>query len=160
MEIILWRHAEAEDAAHATGASADAARPLTKHGHKQAKKMAAWLGARLSADCRMLVSPAVRAQQTAAALDRRFDTSPALAVGAAPKAVLAAARWPDGPGTVLIVGHQPTLGRAAALALWGRDEDWNLKKGAMVWIAQRSGNVDGGGRQDCVLRAALSPDLL
>ncbi|HEX7466215.1 MAG TPA: histidine phosphatase family protein, partial [Usitatibacter sp.] len=39
MELILWRHAEAEDA----GGGGDLARSLTKRGRKQAAKMAEWL---------------------------------------------------------------------------------------------------------------------
>jgi phosphohistidine phosphatase len=37
MELILWRHAEAEDGIP------DMARELTSKGKKQAKHMAAWL---------------------------------------------------------------------------------------------------------------------
>ena len=37
MELILWRHAEAEDG------SPDAARKLTAKGEKQAQKLARWL---------------------------------------------------------------------------------------------------------------------
>ena len=153
MEIILWRHAEAEDAA-----LSDAARKLTKRGHKQAAKMAAWLRERLPGDCRVLASPAVRTQQTVAALARPFITSTAVAVGAAPETLLAEAGWPRGHGTVLIVGHQPTLGRVAARLLLGRDEDWSLKKGALVWIAQRTNGKDSG--RGGMLRAALTPDLV
>ena len=45
MEIILWRHAEAEDGV--PGRVPDAARALTHRGQKQAKKMAKWLLERL-----------------------------------------------------------------------------------------------------------------
>src|SRR5262245_23237221 len=72
MNLILWRHADAEDAA--PGASDDA-RGLTAKGEKQAKRMAAWLKSRLLDDAEILVSPARRAQQTAQALTRRFQTS-------------------------------------------------------------------------------------
>ena len=54
MELILWRHADAEDGVP------DEARRLTAKGRKQAEKMAAWLTARLPADCRVMVSPATR----------------------------------------------------------------------------------------------------
>ena len=59
MELILWRHAEAEDG------YPDLERALTEKGHEQAKKMADWLKSRLPKDTQVLVSPAKRAQQTA-----------------------------------------------------------------------------------------------
>ena len=59
MELILWRHADAEDA----NGKEDAARELTKKGRKQAERMAKWLRPRLDGDWRILVSPAKRALQ-------------------------------------------------------------------------------------------------
>jgi len=43
MDLILWRHAEAEDA----GGKPDLERNLTRHGRKQAARMAEWLKPRL-----------------------------------------------------------------------------------------------------------------
>ena len=54
MQLILWRHAEAEDA----NGKDDLDRALTKKGHLQAERMAKWLRSRLPEDCRILVSPA------------------------------------------------------------------------------------------------------
>ena len=110
MELILWRHAEAED-----GLS-DMARRLTAKGEKQADKMAAFLRTHLPQDTRILVSPAKRTQQTAQALSKNFITEPAIAPGASPQAILKAANWleDEGKGSVLIVGHQPSLGDVAA----------------------------------------------
>src|ERR1017187_9271529 len=114
MELILWRHAEAED-----GLS-DMARQLTAKGAKQADKMAAFLRPRLPQDTRILVSPAKRAQQTAQALTKNFTTEPAIAPGASPQAILKAVHWLKNEGCVLIVGHQPTLGEVAALLMAGK----------------------------------------
>lgn len=61
MDLILWRHAEAEDSVP------DSERKLTAKGCKQAEKVGGWLAERLPDDARILVSPAARAQQTAAA---------------------------------------------------------------------------------------------
>jgi phosphohistidine phosphatase len=149
MDLILWRHAEAEDGAP------DAERALTARGRKQAKTIARWLRKRLPDGCRILVSPAVRAQQTAAALALEFATEPRVDVGAAANEVLAAAGWPEGGDAVLVVGHQPTLGRAAALALTGAAADWTIKKGAVWWLKRRV--RDGAG--EVVLRAVIGPDL-
>lgn len=149
MDLILWRHADAEP----HGARPDLERRLTPKGQQQAERMAAWLVARLPADALVLASPAVRCQQTAAALARPVRTVEAIAPDVPGRAVLDAAGWPAGPGgTVVVVGHQPTLGLAAALALTGRAEGWSMKKAAAWWI-----RGDGG---EAELLAALGPALL
>lgn len=151
MDLILWRHAEAEDGVP------DAERRLTAKGERQAKRMAKWLAARLPADARVIASPALRACQTAQALRSEFETSSALGTGMGARALLAAAGWPSAArGTRVLVGHQPTLGEAAALALTGTAAPWSLKKGALVWLTRRR----RGAHAETVLRAALSPDLL
>jgi phosphohistidine phosphatase len=147
MELILWRHAEAEDGVP------DPARPLTKRGRKQAKTMAKWLKDRLPRRCMILVSPAIRAQQTAEALGRKFSTAPEIDVGVPALKVLQRAGWPSESGTVIVVGHQPTLGRIAARLLSGAEAEWSIKKGAIWWIERRA--RDG----EVVLRAAIDPDL-
>jgi len=149
MELILWRHADAEDAAPGVP---DASRKLTASGGKQARRMAAWLKKQLPGGVVVLASPARRAQQTAQALTRQFKTSPEVGTAASPQSVLNAAGWPDGEGAVLVVGHQPTLGQAAALALTGRVQDWSVQKGAIWWIESR-------GRDEAVVRAVVAPDL-
>src|ERR1700730_11276879 len=89
MDLILWRHAEAEPG------EPDLGRRLTAKGIQQAERMATWLDHHLPDTCKILVSPADRAQQTALALKRKFRTAPELAPGASVSAVLAAAGWPD-----------------------------------------------------------------
>ena len=148
MELILWRHADAADGIP------DSERKLTEKGAKQAARMAKWLRARLADDAVVFASPATRTQQTASALTRDFKTVPALGLAATAEGVLRAAGWPDTDGTVVIVGHQPTLGETAALLLTGATAPWLFKKGAIVWVARRA---DAATTQ---LRAALSPDLL
>lgn len=150
MELILWRHAEAEDA---TGDMRDLDRQLTPRGRKQARRMAIWLEQVLPASCRILVSPARRTVQTADALGRKYRLCEDIAPDAAPEALLAAAGWPDGKGPVLLVGHQPTLGETAALLLTGTTSPLSIRKGCVWWIASRE---DGKGN---VLRAVVSPDL-
>jgi phosphohistidine phosphatase len=149
MDLILWRHAEAEDGLP------DKTRKLTAKGEKQAREMAEWLRARLPDKTRVLCSPATRTVQTAKALTDAPEILPALGVGASTASILAAADWP-GNGTVVVVGHQPTLGQIAALLLSGQEQDWSIKKGAVWWITNRV-------RQDeaqTVLRAAMGPDML
>ena len=150
MDLILWRHAEAEDS------TPDMARALTSKGEKQAAQMARWLREHLPKDTRILVSPATRTQQTAEALTHDFETEPASAPGASFATVLAKVRWPEARGAVLVVGHQPTLGQVAAMLISGHPSDWVLKKGAIMWLTHR---VRGEAPQ-VVLRATLSPDLV
>ena len=148
MDLILWRHAEAEDA----GRGGDLARALTARGRAQAERMAAWLAPRLPAGARVLASPARRCQETVAALGRPATTVDAIGPGAGGEAVLAAAGWPGEAGAVVVVGHQPTLGLAAALALGESDSRRSLRKGAVCWL--RGGPGEGGAR----LHASRSPD--
>jgi len=145
MDLILWRHAEAE------AGSPDSARKLTGHGLEQARRIAAWLKPRLPGNCEILVSPAARAQQTAQALGMAFTTTPAVGTDAAPVDVIAAAGWPARRVATLIVGHQPTLGRLAALLLSGAEADREIGKGALWWIRHSGGETR--------LFAAIDPEL-
>jgi phosphohistidine phosphatase len=153
MDLILWRHAEAFELRELTD---DLDRALTPKGERQAQRMAAWLNRQLPAGTRVLASPARRTQQTAAALDRRVKTVPALAPDGTVEGLLAAARWPDAREPVLVVGHQPTLGLAAAYLLTGEAAAWPLRKGAFIWLRAR----ERDGEQQVVLHAALGVDLL
>jgi phosphohistidine phosphatase len=150
MDLILWRHAEAEEG------GPDLARVLTAKGRKQAGRVADWLQQRLPAKFTLLASPAARAQQTAEALEARIKTVERLAPGARVADILEAAGWPDHKGAVVVVGHQPDLGNAVAHLLAGSRADWSIKKGALVWIADRERDSEA----QVVLRAAISPDLL
>jgi phosphohistidine phosphatase len=144
MELILWRHADAEDGAP------DLERRLTRKGRKQAARVAKWLLEHLPDEFVVLASPAARAQETAEALGEKIKTVNELAPGASVKKILQAAGWPDREGTVIIVGHQPDLGAAAA-HLCGVNAGWSLKKGGLFWF-EHSHPIE--------VRAVISPDLL
>jgi phosphohistidine phosphatase len=49
-----------------------------------------------------------------------------IAPGAPVSAILKAAGWPDSKGTVVIVGHQPDLGRVAAFLVAGAHADVSI----------------------------------
>ena len=153
MDLILWRHAEAES--HGAAAD-DLARRLTTKGERQAERMAAWLNRRLPQTTRIVVSPAKRAQQTAKALDRGFRTLGSIAPGASVDDVLAAARWPDAAEPVLVVGHQPALGAVAARLVAGLDAEWPMKKAAVWWLRLRERADEEG----MLVQAVQSPDFL
>jgi phosphohistidine phosphatase len=153
MDLILWRHAEA---ALESDGHDDLERALTAKGERHAERMAEWLNRRLAHSTRILVSPALRCQQTAKALGRKFRTVGEIAPGASAESLLRAARWPDSSEPVLVVGHQPTLGMAASLALNGVAQAWSVKKCAAWWIRHRPGDNDS----HIVLQAVQSPDCL
>jgi phosphohistidine phosphatase len=149
MDLLLWRHAEAVDG------SPDQTRELTERGLKQARQMARWLDERRPKRLRILVSPTVRTRQTASAFARDFEIVPALGPEGSVADIIAATGWPDSRAACLVVGHQPGLGRLAALLLSGAEADWTIKKGALWWFSNR---VRDGDTQT-ILRAAVPPDL-
>ena len=150
MDLILWRHCEAE------AGEPDLGRRLTPKGAKQAERMAEWLERHLPDSCRILVSPADRAQQTALALQRKSRTVSELGPGASVTAALAAANWPDSREPVMLVGHQPTLGMIASFLLSGEEAYWSVRKGAVWWLSNRV--RDNGSA--IVLKVVIGPDFL
>jgi phosphohistidine phosphatase len=150
MDLILWRHADA------TEGGRDLERKLTAKGRKQAARVSEWLAARLPSRYVVLASPARRARETADALGARYKIVERLAPGAAPADILQAAGWPGHKGAVIVVGHQPDLGRVAAALLAGADAQWTVKKGGLWWLNNRKRE----GESQVVVRVVLSPDLL
>lgn len=150
MHLILWRHAEAADTLP------DLKRELTRKGQRQARTIAAWLTPRLPANTRVITSPAQRAMQTASALTQRATVVDVIAPGAPARALLAAAGWPDARQPVVLVGHQPALGEAAAILLAGEELPWSIKKAGLWWFVSRQRNDE----TQIVLRAVMSPEML
>jgi len=150
MDLLLWRHAEAEDGED------DMKRRLTERGERQARRMAEWLRENQPKDLRIIVSPAIRTQQTAEALKLPFETHRKIGPEACVSELIAACGWPDAQGSVLIVGHQPSLGHLASLLLAGHEADWSIKKGAVWWLSNRLRR----GETQTVLRAVIPVELL
>ncbi|MDP2172129.1 MAG: histidine phosphatase family protein [Rhodocyclaceae bacterium] len=153
MDLILWRHAEAEEAGKNLP---DKKRRLTARGEKQAHDMAKWLKSQMPKKVKILVSPAVRALQTAHTLALPFEVESRMAVGADAAHLIAVTEWPAYSGAILLVGHQPALGRLAALLLGGCEADWIIKKGGVWWFSRRSRE----GQDQTVLRAVMNPEML
>lgn len=116
MELYLLRHAEAG------AAPRDDDRRLTRHGHEQARAVAAglvWLDLDLTA---ILSSPLPRAVQTAqpiaGALGCNLTTADALAIGHTPEEALALIANPS--DRLLLIGHQPQLTAIARAVAGGR----------------------------------------
>jgi phosphohistidine phosphatase len=161
-QLILWRHAEAEELAQSTVTrwtpakrAQDQERALTSRGRAQARRMAEWLRARLPDKVRVLSSPARRCIETAQALTKDFEQLPELGPEHDSADLLRAIGWPDLPGTLILIGHQPTLGRVAAMMMTGREADWSVKKGSIWWFARRL----RGDHTQHVLRSVMAPDM-
>lgn len=160
MDLILWRHAEAvdhPDLEHGLpGDTQDLARRLTPRGEKQAARMAAWLDRQLPNGARVLASPAQRSEQTALALGRKCKLRDELLPGAEALALLELVQWPGGKSPVVVVGHQPTLGRVIARLLDLNEEDCTMKKGSLWWLRHRERN----GVWQTVIVTVQTPELL
>jgi phosphohistidine phosphatase len=151
MDLILWRHAEAEDE---SASGDDLQRALTPRGEKQAARVGAWLDRQLPEGTRILCSPALRCEQTVLTLGRKFKVHKALAPGAAVGDLLDAAHWPSSKQAVVIVGHQPVLGELIANLLGMEDGSCPVRKGAVWWLRTRE--RDGG--EQAVVVAVQSPE--
>lgn len=150
MDLILWRHGEASET---EGSIADAERELTERGRRQADMVAEWLRNQPLRKVVVLSSPAKRAVQTARTLGLPVKVKTQLGVGANTADLLAAADWPDHAGAIILVSHQPALGRLASLLLAGEEADWTVKKGGVWWFTNRVRRDE----TQTVLRAVLNP---
>lgn len=153
MDLILWRHAEAQDAPDGRD---DLQRALSARGEKQAARMAEWLDRQLPSGLRVLCSPARRTEQTAQALGRKYKLRAELLPGGTPHELLELAQWPRARGAVLVVGHQPVLGQAIAQLLGLQTEELAVRKGSVWWLRQRQRQE----QLETVLMAVQSADFL
>jgi phosphohistidine phosphatase len=153
MDLILWRHAEAIDL---DLVGDDMVRYLTPRGEKQAKRMAAWLDRQMPDGAKVWSSPAVRTEQTASALERKFKVSADLAPLATPEQLLQLVQWPHGKGCTLVVGHQPTLGQVVSRLVGLHESECALKKGSLWWLRYR----EREGESQTVVVTVQSPELL
>ena len=153
MDLVLWRHAEAQD--WVVGCD-DMERSLTSRGEKQAARMAGWLDRQLPEGTRIFVSPARRCEQTALALGRKFKIRPELAPGASTAQLLELVQWPGAKGTVLVIGHQPTLGQTIAQLIGLSAAECSVKKGAVWWLRNREREA----HSQTVVVTVQSPEVL
>ena len=153
MNLILWRHAEAE-----YGPS-DLARQLTEKGRRQASTVAAWLRGHLPPDTRVLASEAARSRQTAAYLVQDYAVLPALNPDIRAQTLPRLLESFDSKANLVIVGHQPWLGELCAFLLnssWNNSHYWSVKKGGVWWFQVKNNN----GNFSAKLKAAMTPAML
>ena len=153
MDLILWRHAEAEQWVEGCN---DLERSLTPRGEKQAARIGGWLDRQLPEGARILVSPARRAEQTALALGRKYKLRPELGPDGTPAQLLELVQWPANKSTVLVIGHQPTLGQTISQFLALGASECVMKKGAVWWLRHR----DREGQSQTVVVSVQSPETL
>ena len=153
MDLILWRHAEAQDEDESGD---DLKRSLTARGEKQAARMAVWLDRHLPEGARILCSPALRCEQTVLPLGRKYKLREELAPGQGSAVLLEAAGWPDARQVTLVVGHQPTLGQIVAQLVGLKQDTCPVRKGAVWWLRTR----ERDGQQQTVVVSVQSPDVL
>ena len=153
MDLILWRHAEAHEP---DPGEDDLNRRLTARGEKHAARMAQWLDQQLPEGVRILCSPAVRAEQTVKALQRKYKIRDALAPGGTVQDVLETAGWPLAKYPVLVVGHQPTLGAVVSHLFGMGPEPMAIRKGAVWWLRSRHRE----GQDQTVILSVMTPEKL
>jgi len=157
MDLILWRHAEAEDwTGDDPQGISDLERSLTPRGEKQALRMAGWLDRQLPEGARIFTSPARRCEQTVLALGRKYKVRAELAPSATPTQLLELVQWPLSRSPILVIGHQPTLGQTIAQLLGLPASDCPVKKGALWWLRSR----DRDGHSQTVVVTVQSPEVL
>jgi phosphohistidine phosphatase len=154
MELLIWRHAQAED--QHSDKDEDVLRPLTPHGHHQAERMAAWLEPRLPVGTRILCSPALRCEGTVAYLGRKYKLCDELLPTRALPELLKLLSWPDRDTPTLLVGHQPALGELIAHLLDTKAKEQSLRKGGLWWLRSRKRE----GQLQTVTHCVIGPELL
>ncbi|HEX8789141.1 MAG TPA: histidine phosphatase family protein [Telluria sp.] len=150
MDLILWRHADAEDG------EPDMARKLSSKGQRQAKRMARWLHNHLPRDVRILCSPAERARQTADTLHLKYHVVDELAPACGVDQLLKASAWPQGDEVVVLVGHNPAISQLASKILSSKAFPMYMRKGSILWFTSRTREDE----PDVVLKAAMVPSML
>jgi phosphohistidine phosphatase len=110
MELILFRHGPAEDQAKD---GTDASRALTPDGIEKTTQASRGLARIIKAPVTILSSTKMRAAQTAAILGKELSVAPEAFEALAGDSLegLLAALWKRRDKRVVLVGHEPLLGR-------------------------------------------------
>ncbi len=153
MDIVLWRHAEAVDWQEGCD---DLDRALTARGYKQAIRMAEWLDRQLPESTRIFTSPARRCEDTVCRLDRKYKIHKDLLPESNVDDILSSIEWPLAKSTVLLVGHQPMIGKIIAQSLGLKDSSFAVRKGSVWWLRSR----ERDGQRQTVLVTVQSVDML
>lgn len=139
MKLFILRHGIAVD--HGTpGYERDSERPLTPEGRRKTRLIAGALGKLGVAPDAILTSPYVRARQTAEIVavvlrrKARLHQCPHLACGGSARQLVAEINNHHANAeSLMLVGHEPDLGRLASLLISGKPDGARieLKKGGL-----------------------------
>jgi phosphohistidine phosphatase len=162
MKLYIVRHAIALP--HGAPGIRDDDRTLTKEGIRKMRQVAAGLRRLNYVPGLLLSSPLIRARQTAEILLKEFGKdvkmriSPALAPSGSRTALYhEIAHYAKQLDSLMIVGHQPSLGEIAGEIAWGSPENYvDLKKGSFCAIDVKS--VQGIPRGSMI--SLLTPSIL
>ncbi len=119
MTIYLLRHGEALD----TGRFEDIERPLSEFGRRQASAVGTFLAGSQSGIQRIYTSPLLRARQTGDAVRHELGQVPTqiteLLLSSGDPREMIQELQKNPMLSVLLVGHEPHLGRTISILLWG-----------------------------------------
>ena len=144
MRLYIVRHAIAVP--HGTPGVLESDRPLTKEGISRMQQAAVGLRSLGYVPDLLLTSPLIRASQTAEILLEAFGkkvelkVTPALAPsGSRQELYEEIAGYAKKLNSLMLVGHQPSLGEIAGEIAWGSPEQYiELKKGGVCTIEVES----------------------
>jgi len=147
MDIVLMRHGRAVERGRQEGP--DEQRPLTTEGIKRLRRALPGMCQVVQRIDRVVTSPLLRSRQTAEVIADGYSVQltelDALAPGGDPQVIT---RWlaKQHDEVLLLVGHEPDLGRLASWYLTGSRESFlAMRKGAICQIhfAARPGPAQG-----------------
>jgi len=161
MKLYIVRHAIAVD--RGTPGIKDEDRALTEEGREKMKRASAGLRSLGYIPGLLLTSPLLRARQTADILLEElgkgidFETTPALSPSATRQELYRVIGLHSKRNSLMLVGHQPSLGEIAGEIVFGSSEHFiDLKKGGVCAIELES--VRGTPKGSMV--ALLTPSIL
>jgi phosphohistidine phosphatase len=155
--LVILRHAKADR----PSGVADLNRPLTQRGHADAAAAGAWLAARGYRPDLVLCSPAKRTRQTwrgvSVALtgpgepDVQYES--ALYYESTQDALDLVREVPAGVGSVLLIGHNPTMSTLSALLDRGTERDTDGLRTSGIAVHTHDGDWTGYGPGSARLKA-------
>jgi phosphohistidine phosphatase len=151
MRLILFRHGHADEADPARWPD-DRERPLSARGAERTADAARGLADLEESVTRVITSPLCRARETARilvdvlAIGAPFETHDALAPGGSARRLLETLPADDVDDTLVLVGHEPDLGKLAGTLLFGAPKPIPLKKAGACAIVFDGPAAPGAGR--------------
>jgi phosphohistidine phosphatase len=161
MIVVLFRHGPAEQR-DAERWSDDRRRPLTERGAERTRAAARGLARILSGATQILTSPLLRCRDTAEILRANLEVAaaPELLDSLAPEGsfreTLRRLQEFHSDETVIVVGHEPDLGKLAGVMLFGAPAALPLKKAGACALSFEGAPRAGSG----VLQWFLPPRTL